>query len=204
MNPRRSRGLNQSPVFCWLPVVRYKSGQPKVSYRLTGKWRLLVSDLLLRTNVAPDDVPYHDAPSSTLSNKDQSALVGLVVTTVKNKASAKTVQKLLFSGSSLLHVDMRGDLRQEEDSCSERQRLSRDTTEIARICATGVMATCVLMDTGLIELRLLFVSCYSRSGNISLLLEDKEAPSSTSGLTPACTLTLTWTLDPSTDPVPPA
>ena len=38
--------------------VRHKSGQPKVSNHLTDNWRLLFSDLLLRTKFAPDDVPY--------------------------------------------------------------------------------------------------------------------------------------------------
>ena len=60
MNPRQSRGFDESPVFCRLLVVRHNQKLVQnCQNNLNHNCRLLVSNLLLTTKVAPDDVPYH-------------------------------------------------------------------------------------------------------------------------------------------------
>ncbi len=59
MNLSCSRGFNVLlSVGYLLQGTSHGNQSAKVSNHLTCKWRLLVSNLLLRTKVAPADVPY--------------------------------------------------------------------------------------------------------------------------------------------------
>ncbi len=84
MNPRGSRGFVESAVFCWLPVVRHKSGQPKVQKCETINWQLEITSFksvekkgssLRCAHLTPRDAPSARGTASKGASFEQSPAV---------------------------------------------------------------------------------------------------------------------------------